>query len=229
MRISVLFTLAAMAASSPVAAAPPPPARPYHLQLEAYPAAPFPFLGRFGSMTIDVYPHGLRAASLWLNGFSTAGATTLTVENPLDRTYSEVSLSEIAPDLRKLTTYGSHLDGPVVVKPGGRGTVHGIEATRYRFEYGPEAWLDLWTTEVVPENAQMRALQLEIVRGIAPGTVGPLGRVKGMPLYIELNFHHFKKVALLKTKSLTFDSKGEAEALAPGTLYFKAPWGTIWK
>jgi len=230
MRISTCFTLAAMAASLPLSAAPPPPARPYHLRLEAYPAAPFPFLSRFGSMTIDLYPHGLRAETFWLNGFSTDGASALTVENPLNRSYSDLPLAEIAPDLQKLSTYGSHLSDPPVVKTPVKGMVHGIAALRYRFQYGPEAWLDLWTTDVVPENAQMRALQLEIVRGIAPATAAALRKVRGTPLYIELNFRRFKKLELLKVKSLTFDDKGESDALKPGTLYFKAPsWDMIWK
>src|SRR5207244_9612203 len=42
----------------------------YHLTLEAHPAAPFPFLSRFGTVTLDVYPAGVRADSFWLNGFS---------------------------------------------------------------------------------------------------------------------------------------------------------------
>jgi hypothetical protein len=229
MRIPICLTLALIAASplhSSSSAAP----RPYHLQLVAYPAAPFPFLGRFGSMTIDVYPHGVRAETIWLNGFSIVGAMMVTVENPLSRTYSDVALAEIGPELRKLSTYGSYLSDPPLVRAPVRGTVHGLEAVRYRFEYGPEAWLDLWTTNAIPENAQLRALEVEIVRGIAPGTVQALQTVSGVPIYVELNFRRFKKVGLLKIKSLTFDSKGEIEALRPGALYFKAPsWEAIWK
>ncbi len=227
MRIAICLTVVMMAGSPVLSAAPP---RPYHLQLEAYPAAPFPFLSKFGSMTIDLYPQGVRAETFWLNAFSTLGAKTLTVENPINRSYSEVPLAEIAPDLHKLSTYGSTLADPPVVKAPVKGTVQGIEATRYRFVYGASAWLDLWTTNAVPENAQMRSLEIEIVRGIAPGTVAALQSVRGTPVYIELNFRRFKKVALLKLKSLAFDSHGESDALQPGTLYFKAPsWDAIWK
>ena len=230
MRISICLTIAVMAVSPSLSASPAATARPYHLQLEAYPAAPFPFLSKFGSMTIDLYPRGVRAETFWLNGFSLVGAKTLTVENPLNRSYSDVPLAEIAPGLQKLSTYGSYLAGSPVLKPPLKGTVRGIEATRYRFEYGPEAWLDLWTTNAVPENAQMRALQLELVRGIAPGTVAALKSVSGTPVYVELNFRRFKKVGLLKMKSLRFDNTGQSDALKPGTFYFKAPsWDSIWK
>ena len=46
----------------------------YHLTLEAHPAAPFPFLSRFGKVTLDVYPGGVRAETFWLNGFSRNGS-----------------------------------------------------------------------------------------------------------------------------------------------------------
>jgi hypothetical protein len=202
----------------------------YHLQLEAYPAAPFPFLSRFGSVTIDLYPHGLRVETLWLNAFSTVGSKSVTVENPLSRTYSDIALAEIASDLQNLSTYGTSLTDPPVVRAPLKGTVRGMEATRYRFEYGATAWLDLWTTSSFPENAQMRALELEVVRGIAPGTAAALKSVSGTPVYVELNFRRFRKVVLLRVKSLAFDTNGESSALKPGALYFKAPsWEEIWK
>jgi hypothetical protein len=229
-RILSSLVVALIVTSPHLYAAPATAVRPYHLRLEAYPAAPFPFLSRFGSMTVDLYPHGLRAETLWLNGFSTVGSKTVTVENPLSRSYSEVPIAEIATDLAGLSTYGSYLaDAPVTTAPL-KGTVRGTVATRYRFQYGPEAFLDLWTTNAFPENAQMRALATEIVRGIAPGTVPAFEKVGGTPLYIELNFRRFKKVVFLKMKSLTFDSTGEAGALKPGPLYFRAPsWDSIWK
>jgi hypothetical protein len=229
-RVFLAFIVVLTGASSVVYAAPGPAAKPYHLQLQAYPAAPFPFLSKFGSITIDLFPHGIRAETFWLNGYSISGSKTVTVENPLTRSYSEVPLTEIAPDLARLSTYGSYLASPPVMSAPIKGTVRGLEATRFRFEYGPAAWLDLWTTNAVPENPQMRALETEIVRGIAPGTVPALQRVSGTPLYIELNFRRFQKVVFLKMKSLTFDSTGEADALKPGTLYYRAPsWDSIWK
>src|SRR5216684_1765668 len=65
------------------------PPRPYHLQLEANPA-PFPFLDRFGTVTLHVYPHGVRANTFWLNGFSRNGSETVTVMNPVARMYTKV-------------------------------------------------------------------------------------------------------------------------------------------
>ena len=59
---------------------------PYHLELEANPAAPFPWLGKFGSIELHVYRGGVRAEALWLNGMSRNGAPSVTVANPLGRT-----------------------------------------------------------------------------------------------------------------------------------------------
>src|ERR1700737_2149697 len=94
-RLLFLLVLAATASAAP---------RPYHLQLEANPAAPFPFLSRFGTVALDVYPAGVRAETVWLNGFSRDGAPAVTVENPLGRMYTDVPLSEIAPTLAKMSS-----------------------------------------------------------------------------------------------------------------------------
>src|SRR5436190_19068023 len=80
--------------------------QPYHLTLEAHPAAPFPFLSRFGTVTLDVFPAGVHAETLWLNGFSRTGASAITVLNPFWRMYTEVPIAQIASILRKLSTAG---------------------------------------------------------------------------------------------------------------------------
>ena len=43
-------------------------------ELEATPAAAFPYLGRFGAVDLHVYATGVRADLLWLKGLSTNGA-----------------------------------------------------------------------------------------------------------------------------------------------------------
>ncbi len=207
-------------------------ARPYHLELEAYPTAPFPYLGKFGTVTLHVYDGGVRAETFWLNGFSRNGSPAITVENPLGRMYTDVPITEIGSILAKLAHggRGQEHDASGVLAPPAAGKVHGIDATRYRLVYGPEAWIDLWTTTSVPENAQLRRIVLELVRGISPGTVSAAEKIPGTPLYVELNFRRFKKLPILKVKKLTFDVSGEAEALRVGTLYFKAPLlDAIWK
>ncbi|MDP9490734.1 MAG: hypothetical protein M3P42_00805, partial [Actinomycetota bacterium] len=101
-------------------------------------------------MTLDVYPRGLRADSLWLNGFSRAGTPVVTVENPFIRMYTEVPLTSISSTLRKLSTAGvENVPAPALQKPVG-GAVKGIAAIRYRLQYGPEAWIDVWMTRAVP-------------------------------------------------------------------------------
>jgi len=203
-------------------------AKPYHVQLEAYPAAAFPWLTKFGKVTLDVYPGGVRAETVWLNGFSKNGDKIFTIENPYGRMYSEMPLSEIAPIVSKLakTPEAGANDNPPLLAPIA-GTVRGVAASRYRLVYGPDAWIDVWTTATIPENPQLRALATEFVRSVAPGTAKVLNRIPGMPLYVELNFRRFKKLALLRMIKSDDDVSGEADALKRGMLYFKAPYDSI--
>jgi hypothetical protein len=198
-------------------------AQPYHLQLEANPAAPFPFLGKFGTVTIDVYPGGVRAETLLMNGFSRNGARTITVENPLTRIASNEPIAEIAPALQKLGRVDVDASSVPPRAPEVRGKVGSIDATRYRLMYGPTAWIDVWTTTTIPPNPQFRAIVDQFVAGIAPGTAAALRSIPGTPLYVELNFRRYKKLPLLRLKSFAPNSEGEEKALNVGRLYFFAP------
>ena len=215
----MLFALASLTASA---------APRYHLELEANPAAAFPYLSKFGTaIELHVYPGGVRAEALWLNSFSKNGANAVTVANPLGRMYVDVPVSDIASTLRKLagSSAGSEQSaipsrGPVVA-----GKVHGIAATRHRLVYGPEAWIDIWTTDAIPENPQLRRISEQLVAGISPGTAKVARTIAGTPVHVELNFRRFRKVALLKVKQLTFDvsADDEADALELGPVYVRAP------
>jgi hypothetical protein len=207
------------------------PPRPYHLQLEANPA-PFPFLGRFGTVTLHVYPHGVRANTFWLNGFSRNGSETVTVMNPVARMYAEVPIVEFPAVMARLTgAKGGQVQGgsPVLSAPTA-GRVRGFAASRYRLVYGPNAWIDIWTTQIVPENPQLKKIVYEFVSNVAPATADLMRTIPGNPLYVELNFSHYHRLPLLRLRSLTMDSRSEAAALEVGALYFKAPLlDSIWK
>jgi hypothetical protein len=205
------------------------PARPYHLELEANPAATFPFLGKFGTVTLHVYPAGVRAETFWLNGFTHNGTGAVTVENPLGRMYTEVPITQISATLRKLSTSRVENVAPGVITQI-TGNVKGIPARRYRLVYGPEAWIDVWTTDSIPENPQLRAVVTEFVRGISPATAATMTGIRGTPLYVELNFRSYKKLPLVRLKSITWNADGQDDALKTGTLYFKAPLlDSLWK
>ena len=203
----------------PLAAAP----QPYHLTLEANPAAPFPFLGKFGTVTLHVYPGGVRAETLLLNGFSRNGASTITVENPFTRIVNNEPIAGISSTLQTL----GRIDVPTSPVPSRApdvaGNVGGISATRCRLLYGPAAWIDVWTTSALPPNPQLRAIVDQFVSGIAPGTAAALRAIPGTPLYVELNFRRYHKLSLLRLKSVVMNSDGEEEALKVGRLYFPAP------
>jgi hypothetical protein len=200
--------------------------KPYHLQLEANFSAPFPYLGRLGTVTLHVYPRGVRADTIWLNGFSRNGSTNVTVMNPLARMYTDVPIREFPAFIARITGGESEMiesNAPIVSAPTS-GKVHGIAARRYRLVYGPSAWIDIWTTQVIPENPQLKRMVDEFVRGVAPATADLVSKIPGSPVYVELNFSHYPKLPIVWVKSLTMDDRGEADALAVGSFYFKAPF-----
>jgi len=198
-------------------------AQPYHLQLEAAPAAPFPYLAKFGTVDIDVYAGGVHASALWLKGFSRNGEAAVTVMNPLARMFVDVPVADLAPTLMKIAGPAGALErsiAPVLERPV-NGTVNGIAATRHRLTYGPTGWIDVWTTNTIPENSQLRAIVDELVRGISPGTANVSRTIRGTPLYVELNFRRFRKVPLLQLKKLTFTADDEEDALTRPAFYMR--------
>jgi hypothetical protein len=221
------FLLALLLLASTASAA----SRPYHIELEANPATPFPFLAKFGTVTLHLYPGGVRAETFWLNGFSRNGTSTITVENPLGRMYTDMPITDISAVLRRMASVEPGImNATPSSEPPVAGKVRGIDARRTRLTYGPQAWIDVWTTTAVPETPQLRAIIQELVRGISPGTARALRSIAGTPLYIELNFSHYKKLPLVRLKSFFSNNAGETEALKVGKLYFKAPLlDSIWK
>ncbi|HEY6138442.1 MAG TPA: hypothetical protein VI670_11825 [Thermoanaerobaculia bacterium] len=197
-------------------------AQPYHLTLEANPAAPFPFLGKFGTVTLDVYPGGVRAETLLMNAFSRNGAAAITVENPLSRIATNEPIAGIAPALRKLGRSDVAEVPAPLLGPELAGKVGSVPARRYRLVYGPAAWIDVWTATAIPPNPQLRTIVEQFVAGLAPGTAAALRSIPGTPLYVELNFRRFHKLPLLRLKSFVPNSDGEEEALRVGRLYFFA-------
>jgi hypothetical protein len=196
----------------------------YHLELEATPEAVFPYLGRFGNVELHVYAGGVRAEALWLNAFSRNDAAAVTVVNPLARMYVDVTVDEIAPILTRLAGAAGAIERNAVPIMGPKlaGEVKGIPATRHRFVYGPEAWIDVWTTDVIPTNRQMQRIVTQIVSGISPKTGALASKIPGTPIYVEMNFRRFKKVTLVRLKKLTHTADDEEDALTRGSLYIRA-------
>ncbi|HEV7920941.1 MAG TPA: hypothetical protein VGR02_09155 [Thermoanaerobaculia bacterium] len=235
---ALLLCAATSFAATPAKPAPAPaakpaaPAKPYHLELEANPAAPFPFLSRFGVVHLHVYPSGVRADTTWLNGISRSGTDSITVLNPALKMYTEVPISEIGNLLAKIGGMNTRKTFEAIanVEPPVKDKVGGLDVMRYRARYTQTAWIDVWTTTAVPQNPQLKAIVDQVVYNISPGT-GALTRfIPGTPVQVELNFTNFKKVQLVTLKSLTMDATGEADALAMPAAYAKAPLlDEVWK
>lgn len=215
---SLLFILTL---TTPLLAA---PARPYHLELQVTPKTAFPWLGRFGDVDVHVYGGGVRAEALWLNAISRNGWNHVTVANPLGRMYVDVATAEIAPRLAKMAgESGQSLrTAQPTLGPALKGTVKGVAATRHRLMYGPKAWIDVWTTDVIAPSPQLRLLVRNAVAGISPPTAALVSKLPGTPIYVELNFSRFQKLAIVRLKKLTFAAEDENDALTLGKLYVRA-------
>jgi hypothetical protein len=204
----------------------------YHIELASSPASVVPLLSRFGTIEFHVYSGGVREESIWLDSFSRNGSPTITVMNRLARLYTDVPVEEFPAQLAKMLGLRRAENGgdvPALSAPLA-GKVNGIAARRYRLTYEPGEWIDIWTTTVVPENAQLRRIVHEFVRHFAPGTAVPLARIPGNPIYVELNTEAHPKHPLLQLRSLRFSRDDEARALRVGPWYLRAPLiDAIWK
>ena len=204
--------------------------RAYHLELEAQPAAVFPLFAKFGTIDIHVYDGGVRADTMWLDAFSRNGSDSITVMNPIVRLYGDMPIASIDGIIDRLGSIGeTERSAVATLASRSEGKVGPLKATRHRLVYG-EAYIDYWTTMQIPENPQLRRIVNELIAVVSPGTAATAKNIKGTPVYVELNFRRFKKVALVKLKRLTPGRADEAEGLSVGSYYLKAPMvDALWK
>lgn len=241
--ISTLMTLflvalqAGGAARTPAGTAPArrqPAAAPYTLELEVNPTATFPALSKFGTIDVTLYPGGVRAESLILHAFSKTGSPEMTVLAPLSRLYTEVPIGQARNIFLNLTNSDDEImpglgefpiDSKVLV-----GKVRDIPARRYRVLLGDNSWIDVWSTTVIPENPQFKRLQMELVSAISRPAAMLVRKIPGTSIYIELNTQHYKKVPILRLKSLVRSTDGQTEAFQRGRFYVRAPMvDMLWK
>lgn len=216
---------------SPSAALAAPPG-PYHLKLVVNPAAPFPFLGKFGEVELDVFAGGVRGSATLVRGFSTVGSGVVNVELPLSRIASQVKVSDIRPILAKLAGTSSTISvAPLHILPKVlKGTVKGIPATRYTIVLGgPANTMDIWTTDRIPRNAQLVRLEEQFISAISPSAAATLKRLPGTPIYIELNTVNHKKLPLMKMESYSTSAADEQDALTAGSFFVDVPVSDIMK
>ena len=203
-------------------------ARPFHAQMTSNAAQTFPIVARFGAITVDLYPRGFRATSIWLRGFAINGQHEITVENPLTRTYTTMPPSGIGDIVRFVAGRTLNLGAPqsVVVSAGNVGQ---LPSHRYRLVYGPDDFIDVWTTAALGPAPAFREVVDELVRAMSPESAAVLRRVPDTPIYIEANVGPYRKLAILKVSSVVYNSAGEADALHVSPWMFRAPFDTIFK
>lgn len=203
----------------------PAPRQSYGLQLEARPTAVFPFLNRLGTVDIAVYPQGVRADSLWLDGYLKAGSKTVRIENPSLRIYSDASLSSLRQLFRSLAPEKetATLGELPVTDTGRKGTIKDLPVRCYRITLGKKAWIDVWTTEALKESQPYTDLQNQVLAAVSPDLARAGARIPGTPLHVILNTRDHPETTLLATKQIFRSSAGHEEALQTGRFFLKAP------
>lgn len=225
-RTSTIFLLSLLfAASAAPAADVPAPRDRYALQLEARPSAVFPFLDKLGRVDIAVYPQGVRADSLWLNGYLKAGSENVRIENPTLRLYTDASYSA----LRKLFLSLAPEDDVMkfgelpVTDTGRKGTIKGMAIRCHRIQLGKKAWIDVWTTQELRKSRPFHDLQMQVLTTISPDLARAAARIPGTPLHVVLNTSKYPETTLLTTKEVYRSSAGHEEALQTGRFFLRVP------
>ena len=201
--------------------------KPFHLRLESNVAAAFPLMKRFGTITIDVYPAGFRATTIWLRAFS-RNPRTITLENPLSRTYVERPMSAIGDIVRFGAGRSTNIGAPRTVQVH-KGKAAGLPSHRFRLIYDRTNFVDVWTTTALGPTPAFRAFAEELVRALSPRSAAVLRSVTGTPIYVELNSEEHRKLPVVVPKWIVWNAAGEAAALRVSPWMFPAPFGTIFK
>lgn len=200
----------------------------FHLQLQSNAAESFPLMKRFGAITIDIYPKGFRATSIWLRGFAINGQNAITIENPISRTYTKQPMSGIGDMVRFIGGKPVVGAAPIAVQIT-TGNVGKLPSRRYRLIYAKNDYVDVWTTSALGPVPAFRSAVDEIVRAVAPGSIAVLRKIPDTPVYVEFNMGPHRKVAMVRTIRVAANTAGEADALRVSPWMFPAPFGSIVK
>jgi hypothetical protein len=199
-----------------------------HVQLVSNAAENFPVISRFGTITIDVYPRGFRAKSVWLRGYAINGSPTITIENPLSRTYVKRPPSALGELARFVTRRPLNFGAPINVTITG-GNVGKLPARRYRVFYAANDYVDVWTTNAMGPQPALRACVDELLLALVPASMPVWRKIPDTPVLVELNVGPHRKVSILRPQSVSTDVRGEAEALKVSSWMIEAPFDSIFK
>ncbi|MDX1584051.1 MAG: hypothetical protein R3338_10680 [Thermoanaerobaculia bacterium] len=228
MKRLILSAAILLPALSPLASANEPavPRQNYALHLEANPSEPFPFLKKLGKVEISVFPEGVRADSLWLDGFVLQGADTVRIENPALRLYTDASFDSLRKLFQKLRPENEEqpaLKALKVVDTGRVGKIGKLPVRCHRIVLGEKAWIDLWWTSALAKNPAYERLQHELLSVVSPDLALAARRVPGTIVHVVLNTERFPDTTLLAVREVYLSSAGHEEALKTGRFFLRAP------
>lgn len=208
------------------AAEPPKPRTSYALHLEARPTAAFPFLDKLGRVEVQVYPQGVRADSLWLDGYMRTGSDSVRLENPSVRLYSDssfASLSKIFASLKPRDKQAPKLRKLQVVDTGRKGTIKKLPVRCYTIKIGKRIAVDVWSTTALARNTAWEKLQNEVLKAVSPELAQAAKRIPGTTMHVVLREKGEADATLLTTREVFLSSAGHEEALSTGRLFLRAP------
>lgn len=202
--------------------------RPFHVTLESAVQSSSPVMSRFGTIKADLYAGGFRIETIWLRGFSRNGSRSLTVENPVSRTYVKMPMSDVPSMIRSLGGRATAKGPPRKIEITS-GTVAHIAAQRYRLLYDGGEFIDVWTTSALGPTPEFRSFIDEFVLALYPQAAAAFRGIPGTPIYVEMNMGEYRKLVVVHPTRVLFSNAGESQALRVSPWMFPAPFGTIFK
>ena len=179
-------------------------------------------MGRFGTITGDLYSGGFRIKTLWLRGFSRNGSRSVTVENPVTRTYTKMRMTEVRKLIRSLGGHPTSKAAPRRIDVSS-GTVARIAAQRYRLVYDNDEFIDVWTTSTLGPTPEFRAFLDEFVIALYPQAAASFRAIPGTPIFVEVTMGRYRKLVIVRPLGLTFSRAGEDKALRVSPWMFPTP------
>jgi hypothetical protein len=220
--VLLLVAMAAGAADAPLRT----PHKDYTLELVLTPVGDSKVIGRLGSVAVTVYPQGIHADSMWLDAISRQDSPNIVMFNPTTRLFSPVPVDGFRSVVLKMTGASEELMPKLrrfPIEDPVRARVGDIPASRYRIRLGPESWIDVWTTDIIPENPQLRRVSEELLSAISKEVSYLAREIPGVPLAIQFNTKNYPGKTVLSTKALRRSSAGHEQSLALGSFYVRTP------
>lgn len=205
----------------------------YRLVLWIQPVGDDALTQKLGKATLTVYPQGVKADSLWLDGFTRQGSSQLTLLKPIARLYAQVELSDFSDIIRRMAGSRDGLVGNIGTLRVGNpvnGKINKRAAKRFRISIDQQQWVDVWTAADLPENKQLKKLTSEVLEAVSDQLPPVLDKIEGTPILVRLHTDEYRDVDVLGFRSIRSSSRGHADDLQVGRFFLRATFAEkLWE